>query len=164
MPNFIQRQSRLRFYDSQMGDVWEDGDGTITTGGGGGATPITIRVPVSNNGNAPYWWDAVTSLVSQGISAFGGAHTGTQVVSSGNRVTAITNPVPVNGQPGYAGGAGDPAYQAYLVNRSSSGGIGNDLGTGLQGLLNTALNNPVYLIGGALALYLLFRQPPGSKK
>lgn len=154
----------LMMGSSEMGDPDPWDYGTLASGGststvtGANGQPIIVNVPANSNGNAPYWWDGVISLVSQGVTAFSGAHNGTQVVSSGDRITAITNPVPVAGQPGYINTA-DPAYQAYLINQQRS--ALSSPGTGIDGVLAWATQpqNLVFIAIGVGVLFLWNRDP-----
>jgi hypothetical protein len=41
-----------------------------------------------------------------------------------------------------------------------SGGVGSTVGSGVDGIFNWLMSNPVITFGGLAALYLLFREPP----
>lgn len=126
----------------------------------GSVTPQAPPRPVNSN-VAPWWWDASTSIFSQALNTFGGAHTGTQIVNSNDRITAITNPVPV-AQP-FA--TTDPNYAAYLAQRSTGGIGGYSTGGTVDSLIQWATQpTNLLIIGVAVAAIFLWKRDPNKKR
>lgn len=154
----------------QMGDngpLWGAGQSVWSTGGS--STVLTSPSPVPSSAS-PYWFDPIISLVSQGISAFGGAHSGTQVVASGDRVGAITNPQPsaYGVQPGTAIPPGYTVVNGQLVPISGAvpGGIGiSTPGSGIDGILSWATQpQNLTVIAIAAVAYFLFTRDPNKRR
>ena len=82
------------------------------------------------------------------IFAIGGAG-GT--IASGYPVNYATNPYASN--PYAANPYGNPSLGVGTS-------VGSSLGSGLDGAFNWAAQNPLLVAGGALALFLLFKEPP----
>jgi hypothetical protein len=112
----------------------------------------------NNRNNPPYWWDGVIALISQGFNTWGGATTGSQVVSSGGRIQAITNPTPTGGGAGYPPpGYPPPGYPP-------PGSVGGGVGSGLDGALSWGTQNPLLVGGIAIGVYLLMKEPPRGRR
>ena len=94
---------------------------------------------------------------SHAISAFSGRNSGTQIGynPASQSVFAIqTNPTPRfdDTQVYYAQGQQPAGYGPQ--------GVGGTVGSGVDGIFNWLLSNPVITFGGIAALYLLFKEPP----
>ena len=67
------------------------------------------------------------------------------------------------------GQTGQQTYNPYgnltqqQIAALQQGGVGSTVGGGVDGIVNWFMRNPAILLGGGLALYLLFRQPPGRR-
>lgn len=108
------------------------------------------------------WGDNIFGLISQGIGAWGRNPT-TQIGS---------------GQVGGIGGGYSPAaiqqqiaaqQQALALqnqqirNGQTGTGVGSTVGSGLDGVVTWATQNPLPVFLGIGALFLLFKQPPGRR-
>lgn len=105
---------------------------------------------------------------SQAISAFSGAHGGTQIGynPSSQSVFAIQQTQPTTNfgataNP-YAGMSPAQIQAAQAAIRTS--GAGAALGGGLDGIFNWLMANPLIAFGGVAALFLLFKEPPRRKQ
>lgn len=108
--------------------------------------------------NTLHYFDSIANLVSQAVQGF--AKNKTNQVSTSQGV--ITNPdVMIAGSNAEA----IAAQSRYTDETRTSAADAPDT---LGGLLNTGLNwamaNPIPLAIGGIALYLLFRKPPGSNR
>lgn len=101
------------------------------------------------------------ALASQAFNSFGGAHTGTQFgVNSSGGIFALT-PARTNYDDGYQYSLSAQQQAALLAaNRTGVSGVGGTVGSGVDGIFNWLLSNPLITFGGIAALYLLFREPP----
>lgn len=90
-------------------------------------------------------------LGSQFMQSYGGRTVGTQTYGSGGQVFAI------QAKPSY-----DDSYQYTLPNAAvqTAGGVGGTVGSGVDGIFNWLMANPLITFGGIAALYLLFKEPP----
>jgi hypothetical protein len=99
-------------------------------------------------------WNAIINrgfdLGSQFMQSYGGRTVGTQTYGSGGQIFAV------QAKPTY-----DDSYQ-YTVPTSvqQPGGVGGTVGSGVDGIFNWLMANPVITFGGIAALYLLFKEPP----
>ena len=99
-------------------------------------------------------WNAIINrgfdLGSQFMQSYGGKTVGTQTYGSGGQIFAVQS------KPSY-----DDSYQ-YTVptNVQQPGGVGGTVGSGVDGIFNWLMSNPLITFGGIAALYLLFREPP----
>ena len=94
------------------------------------------------------------ALASQAFNSFGGKTVGTQFASnpSAGGVFALQS------QPAY-----DDTYQytpAAGQIQTTAGGVGGTVGSGVDGIFNWLMSNPLITFGGIAGLYLLFREPP----
>lgn len=118
----------------------------------------------SQNGT-PIDWNAVINqgfaLGSHAIAAYSGANSGTQIGYNAGQggVFAIQQTQPVGGLQPY-GLANVPTYNGQNPSGGVGAGIGSGVGSGIDTALNWAAQNPVLVAGGALGLYLLFKEPP----
>lgn len=99
-------------------------------------------------------WNTIISrgfdLGSQFMQSYGGKTVGTQTFGSGGQVFAV------QAKPTY-----DDSYQYTMpVANAQAGGVGGTVGSGIDGIFNWLMSNPLITFGGAAALYLLFREPP----
>jgi hypothetical protein len=104
----------------------------------------------------PHWltvFNTSASVLSQFLASRGRYPT-TQVGTSG--VSALSSNSPY--------GASYAAQQGtlYGANASQNVGsfVGSGVGSGVDGIINWAAQNPLLVAGGALGLFLLFREPP----
>lgn len=116
-----------------------------------------------NSGGGLDW----QSIINQGFGA------ASQIFAAWGRNP--TQQTGVGGMPiggGYSpsqilGAAGSMVRNTTPVNNvgsvPNSGGIGNTVGSGLDGIFNWAATNPVPVFIGIAGLFLLFRQPPGRR-
>ncbi len=107
----------------------------------------------SNNGT----FGAIISLISQGLGGWTRNPT-SQIVVNGGQVTAL---------PTYQAQANMsvPQYQTYSPPLGSQVGVpaasaGGAVGSGIDGILQWATANPIFVFLGIGGLFLLFREPP----
>jgi len=92
------------------------------------------------------WGRNPTQQTGVGGIPIGGGYSPSQILGAAGQLTRNpTNVVPNNG-----------------VN--NSGGIGNTVGSGLDGIFNWAATNPVPVFIGIAGLFLLFREPPRGRR
>jgi len=109
---------------------------------------------ISEGGGGIDWNQIINrsfDLGSQFMQSYGGRTVGTQTYGSGGQVFAI------QAKPSY-----DDSYQYTLPNAGvqTTGGVGGTVGSGVDGIFNWLMANPLITFGGIAALYLLFREPP----
>jgi hypothetical protein len=151
------------FFNEQgtLGDIFDFGFGGGDYGFGlntGISIPANSSTSISNTSNNPAWLDVfntASGLASQIINAIGKRPT-TQIGVGG--VTALPN---ATGQAGYYG-TGLQTTQQYPYGASQNVGtqVGSTLGSGLDGVFNWVVANPLVTGAFALGLFLLFREPP----
>lgn len=93
------------------------------------------------------------ALASQGFNAFGGQNTGTQFAQGSGGIFALTSRPSYDDSYRYT-----PTTQQYAV--ANSAGVGGTVGSGVDGIFNWLMSNPLITFGGIAGLYLLFREPP----
>lgn len=101
-------------------------------------------------------WNSIINrgfdLGSQFMQSYGGRTVGTQTYGSGGQVFAVQS------KPSY-----DDSYQYTVPTggmQSVGGGVGGTVGSGVDGIFNWLMSNPLITFGGIAALYLLFKEPP----
>lgn len=119
------------------------------------------------------WWDTWgQSVINQGfgigsqlISAFGRNPT-QQVGAGGNPVGQGYSPSAILQAQAQNQAAIAAQQQALLNSRGgvTGGGVGSTVGGGVDGILSWATANPVPVFLGIGALFLLFREPPRSRR
>jgi len=132
--------------------VWNSGVTIPSSIGGilnGGTTTTTTST------NSDHKFDSIIGIISQGLSAFG-THTNTQITPT-NGVSAIASTIPQQQQVIY-----QPATTGTGVTSVNS--AGSALGSGLDGIFNWALANPLYIFLGLGGYFLLTREPPRSRR
>jgi hypothetical protein len=98
------------------------------------------------------------ALGSHAISAFSGQNSGTQIgYNRSQGVFAIQGNQP-SGNYSASPYAGMSAEQMAAYQRSA--GVGGTVGSGVDGIFNWLMSNPLITFGGIAGLYLLFREPP----
>jgi hypothetical protein len=104
-----------------------------------------------------HYFDSVASLVSQFLGSRGRYQT-TQLDPYGNPVSTPAAQVAA-------------AYQQPALNQSAEqralqqqGTLGAGVGSGINGILAWATANPVLVFLGIGGIYLLFREPPRSRR
>lgn len=115
----------------------------------------------------PINWNAILqqafAVGSHAISAFSGQNTGTQVgYNTGQGGVFAIQPNVQNNAGGYATNpyAGMTAEQQIAYQKSIGGGVGS----GIDGALSWVTQNPLLVGGIALGAYLLFKDPPRSRR
>ncbi len=114
--------------------------------------------PVSTGGgssNTQGYFNTVASLVSQWLTAYGRNPT-TQLSPSG-QITGIANP---NLLAAYNAQTQQTQALAPYQNQNLNNSPGGALGSGLDGIITWATNNPIYVFLGIAGVYLLMREPP----
>ena len=121
----------------------------------------TFEDPVSN---PSINWNAIIqqafALGSHAISAFSGQNTGTQIGYNPNQggVFAIQPNIAAGGNVG-----NQPIYQTpeQLAYQRKQAGLLEDAGGGIMAFIE---KYPIPIAGGVLALFLLFKDPPRSRR
>lgn len=114
-------------------------------------------------------WNAIINqgfaFGSQALNSFGGRTVGTQF--GYNPTQGGVFAIQPSATQGYSGGYTEypysqmtPAQQQQAYQRSLGGGVGS----GVDGILQWASDNPMIVLGGAVALYLLFKEPPRGRR
>lgn len=123
------------------------------------------RVSNPSNNNYRIDWNAIINqgfaVGSQAINAFGGRTVGTQIGYNPSQggVFAIQPSVTQGGHTEYPNPyAGMTPAQIANYQRSLGGGVGS----GIDGALQWATDNPAVVFGAIAALYLLFKDPPNK--
>ena len=100
-------------------------------------------------------WNSIINrgfdLGSQFMQSYGGRTVGTQTYGSGGQIFAVQT------KPSYDDG---PVYTGVPTNMQQVGGVGGTVGSGVDGIFNWLMSNPLITFGGIAALYLLFKEPP----
>jgi hypothetical protein len=133
-----------------------------TTVATGAATPIYLP---QSSGNT---FNSIAALISQGLQALA-PHPSNQIVPQAGGLQIVANP---GVQTAQSAAAAQIASSQALANRGLSptgqplggAGVGSGLGQGLDGIISWATANPLpvfLIIGGA---FLLFRDPPRSRR
>jgi hypothetical protein len=111
-------------------------------------------------------WNAVINqsiaLGSHAISAFSGQNTGTQIGYNPTQggVFAITPSTGYGPNYSYPNQQYPAGYNPNNPSQNIGSSVGGSLGQGLDGIFNWMASNPLLVAGGALGLFLLFREPP----
>jgi hypothetical protein len=94
---------------------------------------------------------------SQAIAAFSGKNTGTQI--GYNPASQSVFAIQPNQSPRFDD---TPTYYAQGQQPAGYGpqGVGGTVGSGVDGIFNWLMSNPLITFGGIAALFLLFREPP----
>src|SRR5687767_527722 len=137
-----------------------------TMGGFGfdwGGIATNVNSALGSGNNSINWNNIINQafgIGSQAISAFSGRNTGTQIgynpasqsifaIQPNPRTSFDDGPVYyAQGQPGVPAGYGP------------QGGVGGTVGSGVDGIFNWLMSNPLINCGDIAALYLLFKEPP----
>lgn len=112
-------------------------------------------------------WNAIINqsfaVGSQAINAYSGAHGGVQVGYNPSQggVFAIQ---PSSGYSDSGYGANPYANMTPAQVAAYNSSLGSGVGSGVDGILQWASNNPMIVLGGAVGLYLLFREPPRARR
>lgn len=121
----------------------------------------------SNNGPGSIDWNAVINqgfaIGSHAIAAYSGANSGTQIGYNAGQggVFAIQQTQPGGMQP--YGMAQYPTLTGQNIAGGAGTAVGAGVGSGIDAALSWASQNPVIVAGGALGLYLLFKEPPRQR-
>jgi len=94
------------------------------------------------------------ALASQAFNSFGGQTVGTQFASNPNAGGIFA----LQSRPAY-----DDSYRYTPTVQNAvgqTGGVGGTVGSGIDGIFNWLMSNPLITFGGIAGLYLLFREPP----
>lgn len=124
----------------------------------------TFEDPISNPN--PINWNAIIqqafAVGSHAISAFSGQNTGTQVGYNTGQggVFAIQPNVQTSGYTQTNPYANMTPQQIQAYQNSVGGGVGS----GIDGALSWVTQNPLLVGGIALGAYLLFKDPPRSRR
>lgn len=111
-------------------------------------------IDYSGSGGGGIDWNSIINrgfdLGSQFMQSYGGKTVGTQTYGSGGQIFAVQS------KPSY-----DDGYQYTLpASVQPTGGVGGTVGSGVDGVFNWLMSNPLITFGGIAAIYLLFREPP----
>lgn len=139
----------------------------ISSSGGGGTLGDDISTQTPQR--PPLDWDAIIrqgfAVGSQAINAFSGRTTGTQIGYNPTQgIFAIQQTQP-NYDDRYAANpyaSYTPEQLALRQQQGGGGGIGLDSAAG--GIINFVANNPLLVGAVALGAFLLFREPPRSRR
>lgn len=119
--------------------------------------PVTTSQP----GKFETIFSSAISLGSQAIAAWGKNNT-TQISANNGNVAALPTPY---GSAGTTTNTNQPrTYTEAELTAMRNNSAGNALGSGLDGIIDWATKNPIYVFGGIAGLYLLFKQPPNSRR
>ncbi|MDI1241213.1 MAG: hypothetical protein PSX80_04755, partial [bacterium] len=117
---------------------------------------LGMFTPVESGGSSVNWNNVINqgfALASQAFNSFGGQTVGTQFASnpSAGGVFAL------QAKPAY-----DDSYRytPTTAQVQTTGGVGGTVGSGVDGIFNWLMSNPLITFGGIAGLYLLFREPP----
>lgn len=119
------------------------------------ATTFPTQTQSGGGSNVQGYFNTVASLVSQWLTAYGRNPT-TQLSPSG-QITGIANP---NLLAAYNAQTTQALATTQQPNYQNNSTVGGSLGSGLDGIINWAVSNPVYVFLGIAGIYLLFREPP----
>lgn len=117
----------------------------------------------SLNSNPLNWNNIINqgfAIGSQLIGAFGKNPTQQVAYNTSQGIFAIGN---TQGQPQYAQVQNPYAgltTQQIAALQSGQSGIGSSVGSGIDGIFNWLMSNPLITFGGIAGLYLLMREPP----
>lgn len=119
----------------------------------------------STNPN-PINWNAIIqqafAVGSHAISAFSGQNTGTQVgYNTGQGGVFAIQP---NTQAGGYAAANPYANMTPQQIQAYQNSVGGGVGSGIDGALNWVTQNPLLVGGIALGAFLLFKDPPRSRR
>ncbi len=94
---------------------------------------------------------------SQAISAFSGRNSGTQI--GYNPASQSVFAIQASNTRGFDE---TPIYYAQGQQQAGYGpqGVGGTVGSGVDGIFNWLMSNPLITFGGIAGLYLLFKEPP----
>lgn len=147
-----------------------DGLGLALLGGGDDETMGIPIGGVETYSSGINWNNIINQgfgIGSQLISAFSGQHGGTQIGynPASQSVFAIT-PTRSNYDDGPVYASANSPYATLTPQQVAAlqqGGVGSTVGSGVDGIFNWLMSNPLITFGGIAALYLLFREPPRRK-
>lgn len=123
----------------------------------GGSIPVDDAPPKLNiskpQSNSPSTWDKVFSLGSQAIAGF----------APNSTIQTVGGQVPIYDPTGGTGGGRASQVQFDSTMQTQNNSVGQGIGSGIDGIFQWAMANPIIPIGAGVMLYLLFKEPPGRR-
>lgn len=127
-----------------------------------GLIDIGIGTSNPNRSYNPLDWNGIINrgfdLASQAFQSFGGRTVGTQTYGSGGQIFAINTQ---NQGGGYSGNPyGSMTAEQIAAYQRAQSRVGGTIGSGVDGIFDWLMENPLITFGGIAAIYLLMREPP----